>query len=758
MPSRLLIASLLTLGAATRADAQVPRPLRASGDPVARRADSVAAAGDSAAALALLEAEVRTKPRNAAAWHQLGLLQWSMAAANRRGGYIADGVTINRLRGADSALRLATKHAPDSAQYWVSLARFNLQSDVGSMHFAASREMENAHKAATAVGDSVFMAMGSDEIGMAIWRRYETIANRAISTNNQTLQLATNASWRRSRAKDHLETFAKKIEPPTGTADYIMALERFRDAVAIDPVNLRYSRHLFMALAERGRWPELLATATARAAKAPFDAQARFAAGLALQRLGRTALARAAFDSAIALSDPAEMAALFNIRRVVPPGANPATGKRSADSASIGALSAEQRETFGRLYWLLNDPLMSTAENEHLLEFQARVVHAELRWTDDDLGLRGADTDRGDIFIRFGPPDEEMTIAGKASVQIATIKDTKDAHNVMATREDAGATLAWIYRSGEVYFFDMAMGFGTARLPVPDIQYVQDMQNIKPVSWDNLGLATKVDSMDVRLTRFRAGRDSGDVVVAANVSLESLLRDVEIADPEVAIDFRIYDASARTHGAESTRRALAADSVTKSATRSWVRRIGNGLNIVRVEAMQRDVGRATRATLRAERDTDEGFGLSDILLAKPGTAPPPSDATTWRMLGVEPSNGVYRAGEKIGLAWEVYALAANANTNRYRVAITIERVQSTGAAAMAMRVLDRVGGLLRQGESGSERLELSFDRSVAARGTQVDYVALDWIAETRGTYRLRVAITDQQTQETRSRETTFTMR
>lgn len=757
MPSRLLIASLLTLGAVTPADAQVPRPLRASADPIARRADSVAAAGDSAGALALLEAEVRTKPKNAAAWHQLGLLQWSMAAANRRGGFIADGVTINQLRGADSALRLATKHAPDSAQYWVSLARFNLQSDVGSMHFAASRQMESAHKAATIVGDSVFMAMGSDEIGMAIWRRYETVVNRALAINNGKIQLSTNPGWRRGYAKDYIATFAKRIVPPTGGADFATALERFRTAVAIDPVNLRYSRHLFMAFAERGRWAEMLATANARAAKSPFDAQARFAAGLALHRLGRVAQSKAAFDTAMALMDPTEAAALFNIKRLVPPGANVLTGKRSGDSASIGALSTGQQETFSRLYWLLNDPLAGTAENEHQLEFYARVVQADLRWTDDDLGLRGADTDRGDIFIRFGPPDEEITIAGKASVQISIDTNVR-AQPVMATREDAGATLVWQYRSGDVFFFDMAMGFGTARLPVADIQYVSDIKSVKPVSWDNLGLASKVDSMDVRLTRFRAGRDSSDVVVAANVSLESLLRDVEIADPEVAIDFRIYDASARTHGAESTRRALAADSVTKSATRSWVRRIGSGLNIVRVEAMQRDVGRAARATLRAERDMDEGFGISDILLAKPGATPPPSDATSWRMLGVEPSNGAYRAGEKIGLAWEVYALAANADANRYRVAITVERVQSSGAAAMAMRVLDRVGGLLRQGESGSERLELSFDRSVAARSTQVDYVALDWLAETRGTYRLRVAITDQQTQQTRSRETTFTMR
>ncbi len=753
MPGRLIIASLLTLGAATQGDAQVPRPLRASADPVARRADSVAAAGDSAAALAMLEAEVRAKPKNASAWHQIGLLQWAMAASGRRGGFIGDARVRDLLRGADSALRLATRHGADSAQYWVSLARFNLQSDVATMRFAASRQMETAFKAAVRADDSLFMAVGADEMGLAIWRRYETVVNRAIPIGGGHVQLQTIGTWRRSMAKDFIASFARRIEPPTGGADYTSALERFRTAVMIDPVNLRYSRHLYMALAERGRWAELLSTAAARAARSPFDAQARFAAGLALHRLGRAAQAKAAFDTAMSLIDATEQATLFNVTRLVPPGANALTGQRVGDSASIATLSAGQQEIFSRLYWLLNDPLAATAENEHQVEFYARVVQADMRWTDDELGRRGVDTDRGDIFIRFGPPDEEITIPGKAGVQQQVLD-----YGMMSTNEEGGATLIWQYRSGDVFFFEMAAGFGTARLPVPDRRYVEDVKSIKPVSWDNLGLASRVDSMDVRLTRFRAAGDSTDIVVAANVSLESLLRDVEIADPEVAVDFRIYDAAARTLGAESTRRALDADSVTRSATRSWVRRIGAGVNIVRVEALQRDVGRATRATIRAESDVGTGFGISDVLLANAGRQEPPANVAGWRMLGLEPSNGVYRSGEKIGLAWEIYALAAESAANRYRIGITIERVRNSGAAALAIRVLDRVGSLLRQGESGSERLHLSFDRTVAARGTQVEYIALDWLSDARGDYRLRVEITDLVSQQARARETTFTIR
>ncbi|MEQ1692217.1 MAG: GWxTD domain-containing protein [Gemmatimonas sp.] len=747
----------LICGSAAGLAAQVPAPLRPTTDAVARRADSIALAGDSSRALAFLDSALRRQPKNAAAWHQQGLLHWAMAKSGRRGGYIGDARVLNLLRGADSALRLATKHAPDSAQYWVTLGRFNLQSDIASMHFAASRQMENAFKAATRIDDSLFMAMGADEIGNAIWRRYETTVNLAIPVNGGHVQLQTNAQWRRGLAKDFLETFAKKIKPPTGTADYTAALERYRVAEAIAPTNLRYSRHLFMALAERARWAELLTIANARAARSPFDAQSRFAAGLALHRMGRDAQAKVVFDSALSLLDPVERASLFRLTRVVPPSANVLTGKRAGDSVSMARLSVAQGEVLSQLYWLMSDPLVATTENEHQLEFISRVVYADMRWSNDDLGLRGADTDRGDIFVRYGPPDEEMTIPGKASVQ-QSVDTNFGSQPLMSSREEGGATIVWQYRSGDVFFFDMAAGFATARLPLPDQQYVADVKSVKPVSWDNLGLLSRVDSMDVRLTRFRATGDSADLVVAANVSLESLLRDVEIANPDVTVDIRIYDGMARTTGVESTQRALNADSVTKSATRAWVRRIGKGVSIVRVEAMQRDAGRATRAILRAEPDSAKGFGLSDVLLANASTKEPPANATSWRMLGVEPSNGVFRSGAKIGLAWEIYELVEQTQANAYRVSIAVERVKRTGAAALAMRVLDGVGAVLRQGESSSDRLMLSFDRKVAARATQVEYIALDWLGESRGEYRLRIEVTDLNGQQKSSRETTFTIR
>ena len=84
---------------------------------VAFLADSIAANGDTVRASALLDSALRRDNKDdGAAWHQFGLLNWNMARSKRNGSYMSDQRAIRLLRGADTALRLATKFAPDSAR------------------------------------------------------------------------------------------------------------------------------------------------------------------------------------------------------------------------------------------------------------------------------------------------------------------------------------------------------------------------------------------------------------------------------------------------------------------------------------------------------------------------------------------------------------------------------------------------------------------------------------------------------------------
>lgn len=745
--------------------------LRASGDPTVIKADSLTAKGDTVQAVALLASAVVTQPTNAALWHRYGVLLWQGVASQRSGGFIRDGAVIRALQLADSALRLATQFDRDNPAYWVSLAEFNLQSDMGSMRFAAAQQMALAQKSAERVGDSVWLALAADEVGLATWRRRETTAHRALVGAGQRMQLQTDGRFNRGKAGDFLASFAHKIDPPTGQADLEAALTQFRLATAMAPTKLRYSRHLYMGLATDRRWDELLAIATTRARASDFDAQARFARGVALHRLRRNSAARAAFDTALTLLDDSTRAELFRLDRLLSPGSSATTGAGGMDVAAFRTLNASQREAMQRMYWALNDPVPATTENEAELEFIARVVQADWTWTEETLGLQGADSDRGDIFVRYGPPDKEMTMPGTASVSqdLSASKDVPDAPmpigqesrglkgGMTSTSQLGGTTLAWLYTSGDVFFFDLAPGFGTARIPLTDQRFVRDVASIKPVTFDNLGAPRLTGALSVRTTRFRGTADSADVVIVAMLPEVPHAGD-ESQAPKTIVDLLVIDGTARKVSHSSASQQLAANASTK---RTWVERLGGGANFVRVDVTDVAASKLARAMVAVEVKTASDFGVSDVLLTQVGQASVPvATANRWSDLGVTPSGGTYGLRERVGLAWETYALGTDnaAGANRYRVAVVVSRTPRRGASALALRLLDGLGRLVAQERMRDDRVGITFDRTVSAKPVQVEYLTLDGLGDAPGEYTLAVTVTDLVTGRVATTNTVFSVR
>jgi GWxTD domain-containing protein len=63
----------------------------------------------------------------------------------------------------------------------------------------------------------------------------------------------------------------------------------------------------------------------------------------------------------------------------------------------------EEREQFVEQFWLRRDPTPDTIENEYKEEHYRRIAYANERYAS---GIPGWKTDRGRIYITFGPPDE----------------------------------------------------------------------------------------------------------------------------------------------------------------------------------------------------------------------------------------------------------------------------------------------------------------------------------------------------------------
>lgn len=63
----------------------------------------------------------------------------------------------------------------------------------------------------------------------------------------------------------------------------------------------------------------------------------------------------------------------------------------------------EEREKFVEGFWNRRDPTPDTVENEFRDQYYQRVVYANERFSS---GIPGSETDRGRIYIVYGPPDE----------------------------------------------------------------------------------------------------------------------------------------------------------------------------------------------------------------------------------------------------------------------------------------------------------------------------------------------------------------
>ncbi len=712
---------------------------------VAQIADSVATNGDTARAVALLDSAVRRDKRDAAAWHQLGLLQWNQARSARNPSFMKDPKKIRLLVAADTALRLATQLAPDSARYWLSLSRFNIQSGVSTMRFASSGQARDGMSAALRSGEPLLLAEAADMAGMAAWRSYDALANRGLPSGTSKVQLESNNNWNRKNARDYVNSIASKIEPPTGDNDHASALEFFSRAVAADSSNLRYSRHLYMAYAERKKWQELATVAARRARQFPLDFQAQLALGLATHRLANEMGATRAFDSAFVLMDETEANRLKNLSRIMRPRARKEAKGQIGDSASWSKLPSSQREGLEAMFWMMSDPLALTQENEFRLEFLARVVFADFRWTIEEMELRGADTDRGDVYVRYGPPDFEMTIPGSTT-------DNR-------TRLDGGVTLVWDYNNKLTFFFDLQPGFATGRVSLFDRNYVEALRDAVPVSFANVPAARLLDTIPIRITRFRSGADSSDAVIAALVPIDSLVKSNALERVPVDIDLRIFDQFVKVRGMESDQSMFSRDSSNAPLDRVWTRRVGPGINVVRVEALQPDSKRGARAMTRLDPTTNVGFGMSDVLLgSKPELRSGVALPSRWRDIAITPNAGSVARNSSVGLLWEMYDLVPRDGITQYRVAITVEREDRMGATGFAVRVLDNLGRAVGRAQQSRDRFTISFDRQAGALPVLVEYLSLDMTQAPAGGYRLQVEVTDLSNQKKTARTTEFRMR
>jgi GWxTD domain-containing protein len=694
---------------------------------VIARADSIALLGDTDRAIAILDSLVHREPKNAPAWNHLGLLAWSKAKLLRRN-TIMDQRSIDLVRMADTSLRLAQYLAPDSGRYNLELGRNLLWEELVTLRLQAPAQFERAIKNAQKVGDSALVAEAADELGMVYWREYEAVADRRGLIGITTIPIEQFPADRHAMRR-FLDDNTQRFNPPTGELNYTEAVSRFTQALQANPLSVNARKHAFMALADQGLWEELRHAANVRAAAAPYDPLAFLALGLASHRLGIENQAKAAFDSALVLLPEADRKRYTNIARILKPD----------DSSHFSQATDNEKLEARRVFWTASDPLLLAGDNIIRLEFLSRVAFSELRWTSEDLNLKGADTDRGQIYIRYGPPGVVASFPPTSSQSMRGM-----------------GIVIWYYPEMNIHFvFQAPPSYGTAQMAMPYINYAEQIKREIPATWTNLKLFHAIDSIPMQVVRFRAG-DSSDVAVYADVPVAKMVKGIDLARGPLQVAFFALDPSANFEVRDSSRQMVDFTNAQPMVTRTWRHRLAAGTHSIRVEALQPEAGRAARAIDSLVTRAEHGFGMSDVLVAERITAP--DGAARWSDVLVSPSSGVLTRRQSVSLLWETYDLAASEGGNKYRVDLTLERSDRGGLTNAIARIISgTAGALVGRGNRSSDRITLSFNRSSAARSVALDYLTLDLKDLPAGAYRFTIGITDLANGKTTSRSRAVTI-
>lgn len=702
-------------------------------------------------AIAELESAVQRDRGDGVLWHRLGMLLWGGRAQQVRETEDA-AVVASRIR-ADSALRLATQLAPDSGRFWLDYGRFIRFTD-NSARRASVNDMFAAPAArADRAGDNALAAALLDEMGIGAFRNYEMEANRYQMPNpvtfsgsmapiiqdrsvgfvDQYARQKSDESFatapRHERAK-YLREHAHMLSPPSGVEKLALATRAFGDAVARDPSNAIARRHLYMVMAETNDLPSLL-TATSRAlARDSTNVDAWLARGIAAQRVENYKDAATSFDRAMRLMSDSARFAFTDLSRLLSPDRH-ANVSRFPDSASFALMNATDRRKWEALYWHLADPRVRTNLNEAFLEFLARVAFADLRFSYEELAVRGSLSDRGLVYIRFGPPEN---------------------------RYGPGDAI-WTYRSGRIFYFRPGLTYANATFSPAERTRVRDsILIVDPNDWDNMPLVRNTWPMRLRVARFRTSADSMDAVVTAAIPVRSFLGDAELAGKfPIDVQLDVNDSAGRIVGREVRKSIVSSDSIPTGINGTWVRRVGRGLNVVRVDAEQADVNRAASAMGDAVVDTTRGFGMSDLLFGTNPQRTNDKDPQRWRDVSIAPNTGLFQWDQPLGLVWETYDLQTSDGNARYRTTISLERTFAGNIKGFIARFRANVKNIIERDGSGTGKVAISYDQLRPTGAIVTDFLSISLSGAVPGPYRIAVDITDLVSGKSVSRRADFVL-
>lgn len=669
------------------------------------------AAGDTAEGLAHLRRAVDIDPDFAEAYFRLGQVLSKRASA--------EAVDSGDRLMAKNALEEALRIDPGNPQYTLELALLLLKQQIRvDGRRLLRRALEQAARA-----DAETYAEIHFQLALFEEEQWLRLRDRHIPRPDMSM-ISGELAMRDARYAWDL------TEPSTYGGDQQGYLRReamvdhLEEALKANPGHVGASLHMLAFLYDEGLADQYMEFARRFVRYVPEEPMAYMALGLGLTWEGQADEATGAFEIGLAMMDEYERRAYENVGQLM---------SRELEE-EYQELTPVEREITRDRFWRQNNPMFLTPTNEYWLDYMSRMTYVDMRFGVLEYNLRGWETDRGLIHLRYGSPARIATFS--------SVQGDGDSFGVVRT--------LWAYSpDGPAFLFSQNPGFRRALFADDFRWYADEYRHIQPSRM----LAPSIPErypVSMQFARFRAMDDSDMMLeVHALLPLDRLSKNVDVESGQVETGFFVLDQAARQLVRSTDSEVMDFTAEVEERIQSWrVELPARGEHLVSVEAREPLTWHAAvgRAAVEARSFPAGQLAVSDILLAEEvePTSVSPIEREDFRI--VAKPGVTYDSGEQIALYFEVYDLVPDDDDYAsYEVELAfgleaIDREKRTLLAQYIGELADRWGFTA----VGTDAVYVTFEKQVRLRAQEVvpDYFTVVIPEAPAGTYEIRIKVTD----------------
>ena len=705
-----------------------PEGLMAQDPALYTQAQRQLAEADTAAALASLRRLTRDQQDFAPGWGLLGQVLTTSAS-----GVATD---FNERKEAEEALLEALKLDGDNPLYLFTLGQLKRKQQI----YLDSRRLLN--RAMEIIEENPASLESEDRAELWFQRglfyedeyldtRYLAfVPNSPVNTPDCAALGAFCQNFTRpKRFNEHLKNATDMTED--GEDDFERMSTAFRTALDADPAHDGAFRRMAIHLIDRGDLAEARRMAQSYRAKAPDSPWGYFTLGIIYARTGQDSLAELEFDQALVRS-PDDIADHY--RDVSPL-------LRTSVAEAYEGDSDEGRRQLESILWRMSDPLYITAGNETRVAHLERVAYADLMFEDPSDGTWGAETEQGDIYVRYGPPKHIFLLQRDASREMSAAAYEVGTSHVMG----GGRWIFWNYGwdiPNFIFQKELRWRHASHHLASHSKQMEEDVRAEMPAAY-----TTSFELIDypVQMARFRGAADTIiELDLYTEVPAEELLDEPD----ELALGIFVHAGSQHVRIYDRT---LNISAPPEPQPLTYSLPLLDGRYMLSIEARAPD---GTAARLREEvvlePFPETVLALSDLVLANT-IAPRVEEPIDRRGFAIRVNRRLeFEPDDPFAVYWEVYGLQVDGESfANYRVTIEVKDAEGKGVLA---KIVSLFG-------SDDEDLELTYERTVEVDGDRVpEYMSLELADDEPGTYRLEIEVVDLLSDAKIVGERTFTVK